>query len=134
MNDASDITFWAVIVGAFFVGYWVVSALMNKIKGPPPATDDPPLRQDVPLRGTGEPRWGAASIYHEEPLEQQHARVLGLQGRFTPEEIKQAYRDQLLQYHPDRVEHLGPELKAVAHRKTQEIVAAYEYFRRKYRF
>jgi len=42
--------------------------------------------------------------------EDEYARVLGLKGKVTREEIRQKYRDLAKQYHPDRVADLGPEL------------------------
>jgi DnaJ like chaperone protein len=40
--------------------------------------------------------------------------------------IKSAYRRLVSQYHPDKVAHLGSELREVANRKTQEITKAYQ--------
>lgn len=40
--------------------------------------------------------------------------------------IKKAYRKQSSLYHPDKVSALGVELQVVAHRKTQEINAAWD--------
>jgi len=52
--------------------------------------------------------------------------LLGLSAEATFEEARQAYRDIIQQYHPDKVAHLGPELRKVADQKTKEIVAAYD--------
>jgi DnaJ like chaperone protein len=51
--------------------------------------------------------------------------VLGVAPGASPETIAKAYRDQMLRYHPDRVAHLGEELRALAHRKALEIQRAY---------
>ncbi|MBI5882776.1 MAG: DUF1232 domain-containing protein [Elusimicrobia bacterium] len=56
------------------------------------------------------------------------AEVLGVRPGARPEEIRKAYREMMAQYHPDKVAHLGPELKETALRKTLEIQAAYERF------
>ena len=56
--------------------------------------------------------------------------ILGLTRQSTAEELKRSYRDRIRQYHPDRVSHLGPELKELAERKAKEINAAYEYVSR----
>ena len=53
-------------------------------------------------------------------------QVLGVERGAGPEEIRRAYRELLAQYHPDKVAHLGPELRETAHRKTLEIRKAYE--------
>lgn len=52
--------------------------------------------------------------------------VLGVPRGATPDEIRDAYRTQMKLYHPDRVADLGPELQAVAHRKSIEIQRAFE--------
>ena len=53
-------------------------------------------------------------------------QVLGVPPSAPPEEIRRAYRTRLAEYHPDKVEHLGEELKKVAKEKSQEILKAYE--------
>ena len=35
-------------------------------------------------------------------------------------------------YHPDKVQHLGPELKDLAERKTKELNEAYDWLKEKY--
>jgi hypothetical protein len=57
-------------------------------------------------------------------------RVLGASEMDSDEEIKKKYKQMVLQYHPDRVAHLGPELKELAARKTTEINCAFEAIRR----
>lgn len=56
--------------------------------------------------------------------------VLGLTESANFEEAKQAYRSMVKQYHPDRVSHLGLELKILAENKTKELIAAYETIKR----
>ena len=51
--------------------------------------------------------------------------VLGVARGASAEEITTAYRQQMLRYHPDRVAHLGEELRQLAHRKALEIQRAY---------
>ncbi len=52
--------------------------------------------------------------------------VLGIQRGASREEIRQAYRERLREYHPDRVDDLGEELREVAHRRTIAIRRAYD--------
>lgn len=61
-----------------------------------------------------------------------YGRTLGLEGKVTKATIRQAYRDAVKQYHPDRVEQMGKEIREVAVRKTKEINEAYDYFKRRY--
>ena len=51
--------------------------------------------------------------------------ILGVSPGSSAEELNAAYREKAKQYHPDRVEGLGPELKALAVEKMKEINAAY---------
>ncbi len=41
------------------------------------------------------------------------------------EEIRSRYRELLLRYHPDRVQHLGREFQELADRRTKELNAAF---------
>jgi DnaJ-domain-containing protein 1 len=50
--------------------------------------------------------------------------VLGVSASASDEEIKSKYKKLLLEYHPDRVAHLGQELRELAERKTTQINAA----------
>ncbi len=52
---------------------------------------------------------------------------LGLMQDASLEDVRKAYRDLVRLYHPDKVAHLGAELKRVAETKTKEINAAYEH-------
>jgi DnaJ like chaperone protein len=51
--------------------------------------------------------------------------VLALKEDATFEQVRQAYHEAVKQYHPDKVAHLGPELRKVADLKTKEINSAY---------
>ena len=42
------------------------------------------------------------------------------------EEIRRRYKEKLLQYHPDRVQHLGKEFQDMAEKRTKEITQAYQ--------
>lgn len=64
-------------------------------------------------------------------LEEQYYAVLGLENGASFDEIKKAYRKLSMQYHPDKVGHLGDEFKGVAEEKMKEINVAYDYFEKK---
>lgn len=55
--------------------------------------------------------------------------VLGVRPGASREEIESAYRRLVKEYHPDRVAHLGEELRELAHRKMIEIQEAYAQLR-----
>ena len=59
--------------------------------------------------------------------------ILGVAKGASAEELKKAYRKLCLQYHPDKVGHLGEEFKRVAEEKMKEINVAYNYFEKKFR-
>jgi DnaJ-domain-containing protein 1 len=67
------------------------------------------------------------------PEEISHARVLGLRGKITFDDIKRCYRERMQEYHPDKVSSLGPKLREVAEAESKKINAAYEFFTHKYR-
>lgn len=57
-------------------------------------------------------------------------QVLGASEMDSEKEIKKKYKQMVMQYHPDRVAHLGPELKELAAKKTTEINGAFAAIRR----
>ncbi len=56
--------------------------------------------------------------------------VLGIGRSATNEEVKKRYLELSVKYHPDKVTHLGEELKALAHRKFVEVSNAHEEVRK----
>lgn len=61
---------------------------------------------------------------------ERHYAVLGLPKGADMEEIKKAYRKLSMQYHPDKVRHLGEEFRLVAEEKMKEINQAYDFFKK----
>ena len=47
--------------------------------------------------------------------------ILGLSGRPTTDVIKRAYKDLVMQCHPDRIQHLGPRLRDIAEQEMKRI-------------
>jgi DnaJ like chaperone protein len=64
--------------------------------------------------------------------EEQFYAVLGLEPGADFATIKKAYRKLSMQYHPDKVSHLGEEFQRIAEEKMKEINQAYDYFKKKY--
>jgi len=64
--------------------------------------------------------------------EEQCYAVLGLEPGEDFSAIKKAYRKLSMQYHPDKVGHLGEEFKRVAEEKMKEINVAYDFLEKKY--
>ena len=53
-------------------------------------------------------------------------KVLGIESNATEEEIKKAYRQMAIRYHPDKVAQMGEEYQKGAQEKFQKIQEAYE--------
>lgn len=53
-------------------------------------------------------------------------KVLGIESSATDEEVKKAYRQMAIKYHPDKVAQLGDEYQVGAKEKFQKIQEAYE--------
>jgi hypothetical protein len=131
------------ILIAFTIGYKIIGWLFDRVKKPQPAAGSTKVNAEeagsrwdpsFDAGSTGEPRGtadGGRTRTYEDP-ETRYARVLGLPRNFTAPEIKDRYRTLIASYHPDKVNHLGPELQQMASQKTREIIEAYEYFRVKY--
>ena len=58
-------------------------------------------------------------------------QTLGVSPNASPEEIKDAYRRLVKQFHPDVVAHLGEEFKLRAEQKMKTITDAYQQLQTK---
>jgi curved DNA-binding protein CbpA len=52
-------------------------------------------------------------------------QLLELGADASPDEIKKAFRREIARYHPDKVQHLGPEFQEIAARRAAELTEAY---------
>jgi DnaJ like chaperone protein len=95
-------------------GYALVSWLLNR--GVRHGQESRPQEPVSPPSPPSPPRPGQAP-WHQ---------VLGVSPNATRAEIASAYRALISQYHPDKVARLGPEIRAVAERKSAELNRAYE--------
>ncbi len=59
-------------------------------------------------------------------------KILELKGKVSWNDIKKNYKRLMSEYHPDKVSHLGSEIKLLSKKKTVEIRGAYDYFKEKY--
>lgn len=73
-----------------------------------------------------------AGVQTGEVDEDKYYAILGLSPGAGFTEVKAAYRKLSMQYHPDKVGHLGEEFKKVAEEKMKEINNAYEYLKKKF--
>jgi hypothetical protein len=54
-----------------------------------------------------------------------HYELLGVVHGAPSEEIKRAFRREIARYHPDKVQHLGPEFQEIAATRAAELTEAY---------
>lgn len=64
--------------------------------------------------------------------EERYFGVLGLKPGAGFDEIRKAYRKLSMEYHPDKVAHLGEEFRRVAEEKMKEINEAYNHLKKKF--
>ncbi|MDP7529887.1 MAG: DnaJ domain-containing protein, partial [Candidatus Marinimicrobia bacterium] len=53
-------------------------------------------------------------------------KVLEIENSATDSEVKKAYRKMASKYHPDKVNHLGEDLKHLAEEKFKAVNDAYQ--------
>jgi DnaJ-domain-containing protein 1 len=105
----------AIIVGCAVIGFIVVSLIVEAAGWKAKPADRP--GNDF---GNGSSRSG------DEPARQATwFEVLGVQPTASIDEIKAAFRQRARQYHPDRVEGLGPELREIAEKRMKQLNEAY---------
>jgi hypothetical protein len=51
--------------------------------------------------------------------------LLGIPPDADPDEVKRAFRREIARYHPDKVQHLGPEFQEIASTRAAELTEAY---------
>lgn len=61
-------------------------------------------------------------------------KVLGIDKTATIAEIKKAYRKMAIEHHPDKLEHLGEDIRKGAEEKFREINTAYEQLKKERQF
>ena len=119
-----------IVVLGLVAGYWLVSFIMRSVRRRSSADGDGTNKKyKAADKEASERREGD----QESQQESTQARtgptawfeVLGVGRYATGEEVRSAYRKLVSQYHPDKVAALGPELRELATRKSQEITSAY---------
>ena len=54
-----------------------------------------------------------------------HYDVIGIQPSAEADEVKRAFRREIARYHPDKVQHLGPEFQEIAGSRAAALTEAY---------
>jgi DnaJ like chaperone protein len=91
------------IIGCGVLGYGVIHLVLNRPEAPKPQARPQP-------QPVFAPNW---------------PRVLELPADASVEQIREAYRRLMSQYHPDKVASLGRELRELAEAKSKAISVAY---------
>ncbi len=73
-----------------------------------------------------------AQFHQQAPSEDRYFEILGLTPGASWEEIRKAYRTLSMQYHPDKVNHLGEEFRRVAEEKMKELNVAYQHLEKRF--
>lgn len=82
---------------------------------------------------------GALSLLEAGPAEGLEAelrdphQILGIAKKATKDEVKKARDRRLMEYHPDRVADMAPEIRDLATKRTQEINSAYAQIMKRHR-
>ncbi|MGY0620230.1 J domain-containing protein [Lysobacter sp. A378] len=97
-----------VIILAGILGYWLVAVLVPYLRRD--ASPDEPV---IPAEPDNDP----TRPWHE---------VLGVDLQADRQEISAAYKRQMSQYHPDKVQQLAPEIRALAEQRSKEINQAFD--------
>lgn len=63
--------------------------------------------------------------------EEDYYEVLGVKKGCNLEELKKAYKQACKKFHPDKVQHLGEEMRRVSEEKIKKINQAYEFLKNK---
>lgn len=77
---------------------------------------------DSDARKSSPPTISDRELYHRQTLQ-----LVGIE--LTPEVLRQAYRQRIREYHPDRVAPLGIKIRTLAEEETKRINEAYKYLR-----
>ena len=110
---------WIVVIVGLFFGYWAVSAYMNRKESPSSSSSNKQKDSSGKSDGNGKSSTDDAWF-----------NILEVNEGASMDEVTTAYKRKIRQYHPDKVESLGPELKKLAEKKSKEINAAYNTAKR----
>jgi DnaJ like chaperone protein len=110
---------WIIVIVGLFFGYWAVSAYINRKES---SSESSSHRQSQGgSKGENNEKASGGDAWYE---------VLEVSESSSIDEITNSYKKKIRQYHPDKVESLGSELKKLAEKKSKEINAAYNIAKR----
>ncbi len=80
------------------------------------------------------PRASHQGVSRDAPSRLSPYDVLKISPQADVNQIKKAYHQALQEYHPDKVDHLGEDIKKLAKLKTEEIIKAYQTLKKQKAF
>ncbi len=114
-----------IILAGLFTGYRIVSYLLSPGTGDDDVSSrpSPDPSKTASGRQEGHGPWATSTT---PPSARTWYQTLNVSESASREEIDCAYRQQISQYHPDKVATLGEGIRLVAEARTKEINAAYD--------
>ena len=99
------------------LGYWLVAVFLPLIGKAKEGYREPSGDADAPSSQDDHDTEAAARAWHE---------ILGIRADSSADEITAAYRKKIREYHPDRVDGMGADIRALAQQRSAEINGAYD--------
>ena len=135
MSELPDFETLIIVAIAFIIGYCVLSFIIYVLrrgrKQESKYVGGAETHSHGSSRDAGDGGTANGSGVKDEAF---YGSVLGLSHNYTLDDIRSGYLKLAAQYHPDKVDHLGPKLKSVAEQEMKQINEAYLFFRNKYKF
>lgn len=113
----SDLLAWTLIGACGLLGYCLVYLLLKKQRVAPSSKAE----------CSGQEEWHDDVTMPTKPWHE----VLEVSPTCSPDELREAYRKKLMQYHPDRVFSLGPEFRNLANQRMKAINEAFAVAKQK---
>ncbi|HET7931477.1 MAG TPA: J domain-containing protein [Rhodanobacteraceae bacterium] len=114
-----------VVVVCLLAGYFLVSWLIGRIQGGSARPAEPPPAPPPPGSGDGQSDYRRPPPPPSGSSTKPWYEVLQVPTYASLDDVKQAYRRRIAEYHPDKTSGLGEDLRALAEQKSREINAAY---------
>jgi DnaJ like chaperone protein len=114
-----------VIIGCLFLGYWLVNKYLNNNRSTAFNWKGFKPNQDTDSTSSNSPH----DEYSNDYIKENWFVILEVTRDAPPDQIALAYKQKISQYHPDKVDKLGPEFRELAEKKAKQINAAYKFGR-----